>query len=311
MPCGRHRAGRTAALCQASACPGRRSIDIGGPHRRRRRRARAAARAGLYRRRVAPRAVDVSPAEVHATFSRRIPVAAHDVSRARNGLSARATWRQRWRRPSLRPGTLRRDARSLISGSCLGWMVARHENALPNLIAARGSDLPGHSRTPQLVSEGVALPIGEVFVRTLAERNVSECPGRQGPTFPDRFGSLEHARASARCSWYIDAHHLRALTFVHVQERGRVAPAPTTWPNEPSRRPCSGGRCMLAIGVPRASAPLPDCSQSPDTCQLQQLHAARLLDCSDSVPSSSSTGGVGPGDPLGHHTHTGRSRPAA
>ena len=172
------RRARRRRCARASACPGRRSIDIGGPHRRRRRRARAPrrrARWALPNARPSSTCCTASgsstnrPPKSMPRCSRRRPTSAR---RARSiACSPRPTKcasaaprrairpmppPSSWRRARIRsgPGTSPSSrARSpylyyslyvildLFSRYVVGWMVARHENAhlAERLIAAKAS----------------------------------------------------------------------------------------------------------------------------------------------------------------------------
>ena len=124
----------------------------------------------------------------------------------------------------------------LFSRYVVGWMVALHENAhlaerlieqtcakqgiaphqltihadrgapmRSKLVALLFSDLgvdASHSR-PRVSNDN---PFSEAQFRTLKYR----------PAFPDRFGSLTHARAVSRdlFAWYNDAHHHSGLTYL-------------------------------------------------------------------------------------------------
>jgi putative transposase len=135
----------------------------------------------------------------------------------------------------------------LFSRYVVGWMVAAHENARlaqrlieatcrkqaigphqltihadrgapmrSKLVAELFSDLSidaSHSR-PRVSNDN---PFSEAQFRTFKYR----------PTFPDRFGAIEHARSVSRelFAWYNDAHHhsgLRYLTPADVHH-GRAA----------------------------------------------------------------------------------------
>ena len=75
----------------------------------------------------------------------------------------------------------------LFSRYVVGWMVAAHENAH---LAQRLNDNP----------------FSEAQFRTVKYR----------PDFPDRFGSIEHARAIGHdlFAWYNDAHHHSGLSYL-------------------------------------------------------------------------------------------------
>jgi len=124
----------------------------------------------------------------------------------------------------------------LFSRYVVGWMVAAHENARlaerlieatcgkqrigpqqltihadrgapmrSKLVALLFSDLgieASHSR-PRVSNDN---PFSESHFRTLKYR----------PEFPDRFGSVEHARAVSHdlFAWYNDAHHHSGLTYL-------------------------------------------------------------------------------------------------
>jgi putative transposase len=124
----------------------------------------------------------------------------------------------------------------LFSRYVVGWMVARHESARlaqrlieatcgkqgitphqltihadrgapmrSKLVAELFSDLSidaSHSR-PRVSNDN---PFSEAHFRTVKYR----------PEFPDRFGSLEHARATSHdlLSWYNDAHHHSGLSYL-------------------------------------------------------------------------------------------------
>jgi putative transposase len=84
------------------------------------------------------------------------------------------------------------------------------------LVASLFSDLgidASHSR-PRVSNDN---PFSESQFRTLKYR----------PEFPDRFGSLEHARAVSRdlFAWYNDAHHHSSLSYLTPADvhHGRVA----------------------------------------------------------------------------------------
>ena len=163
----------------------------------------------------------------------------------------------------------------LFSRYVVGWMVALHENAhlaerlieqtcakqgiaphqltihadrgapmRSKLVALLFSDLgidASHSR-PRVSNDN---PFSEAQFRTLKYR----------PAFPDRFGSLTHARAVSRdlFAWYNDAHHHSGLTYltpaaVHydraatvlaVRHRTRLA----AYAAHPERCTASGDSC--------------------------------------------------------------------
>jgi len=135
----------------------------------------------------------------------------------------------------------------LFSRYVVGWMVAAHENAhlaqrlieatclkqgigphqltihadrgapmRSKLVAELFSDLSigaSHSR-PRVSNDN---PFSEAQFRTFKYR----------PEFPDRFGSLEHARSvgHALFTWYNDAHHHSGLTYLTPADvhHGRAA----------------------------------------------------------------------------------------
>ena len=120
-----------------------------------------------------------------------------------------------------------------LSRYAVGWMVARHENAhlAERLIAAtcrkqgrpapthhscgprrahaeqarrgRRSDIDASHSRPRVSNDN---PFSEAQFRTVKYR----------PEFPDRFGSLAHARAVSRdlFAWYNDAHHHSGLSYL-------------------------------------------------------------------------------------------------
>ena len=122
----------------------------------------------------------------------------------------------------------------LFSRYVVGWMVARHENAhlaerlLEQTCAKQGiaphqltihadRGAPMRSKLVALLYLGIDAshsrprvsndnPFSEAQFRTLKYR----------PAFPDRFGSLTHARAVSRdlFAWYNDAHHHSGLTYL-------------------------------------------------------------------------------------------------
>ena len=143
------------------------------------------------------------------------------------------------------------------------------------LVALLFSDLSinaSHSR-PRVSNDN---PFSESQFRTLKYR----------PEFPDRFGSLEHARGVSRdlFAWYNNAHHHsglsyltpadvhygRAATVLAVRHRTRLAayaahpravrPGATTARNAPNSRPGSIGRRNRPARMPqeRRSSPRDD-----------------------------------------------------
>ena len=187
----------------------------------------------------------------------------------------------------------------LFSRYAVGWMVALHENAhlAERLIAStclkqgiaphhltihadRGAPMrsklgiaASHSR-PRVSNDN---PFSEAQFRTLKYR----------PEFPDRFGSLAHARAVSRdlFAWYNNAHHHsglsyltpaavhygRAATVLAVRHRTRLAayaahperfvqgpPRPETLP-----RPCGSiGRRHRPARMPQARRSSPRTTRS-------------------------------------------------
>ena len=124
----------------------------------------------------------------------------------------------------------------LFSRYVVGWMVARHENAhlAERLIAAtceKQGITPHHltihaDRGAPMRSKLVALLFSDLGIdashsrpRVSNDNPFSEAQFRTlkyRPAFPDRFGSLEHARGVSRdlFAWYNDAHHHSGLTYL-------------------------------------------------------------------------------------------------
>ena len=121
---------------------------------------------------------------------------------------------------------LRREG--LYSSLLTNWRRQRDQGALVSLVAELFSDLSidaSHSR-PRVSNDN---PFSEAQFRTFKYR----------PEFPDRFGSLEDARAICHdlFAWYNDAHHHsglnyltpadvhygRAATVLQVRHRARLA----------------------------------------------------------------------------------------
>ena len=107
-----------------------------------------------------------------------------------------------------------RLAERLIEATCLKQGIAPHQLTIhadrgapmrSKLVALLFSDLgidASHSR-PRVSNDN---PFSEAHFRTLKYR----------PEFPDRFGSLEHARGISRdlFAWYNDAHHHSGLSYL-------------------------------------------------------------------------------------------------
>ena len=124
----------------------------------------------------------------------------------------------------------------LFSRYVVGWMVARHENAhlAERLIAAtclKQGIAPHHltmhaDRGAPMRSKLVALLFSDLGIdashsrpRVSNDNPFSEAQFRTvkyRPEFPDRFGSLEHARAVSRdlFAWYNNAHHHSGLNYL-------------------------------------------------------------------------------------------------
>ena len=124
----------------------------------------------------------------------------------------------------------------LFSRYAVGWMVARHENAhlADRLIAAtclKQRIAPHHltihaDRGAPMRSKLVALLFSDLGIdashsrpRVSNDNPFSEAQFRTikyRPEFPDRFGSLAHARAVSRdlFAWYNDAHHHSGLSYL-------------------------------------------------------------------------------------------------
>ena len=124
----------------------------------------------------------------------------------------------------------------LFSRYAVGWMVARHENAhlAERLIAAtcRKQGIAPHQLTihadrgAPMRSKLVALLFSDLDIdashsrpRVSNDNPFSEAQFRTvkyRPEFPDRFGSLAHARAVSRdlFAWYNDAHHHSGLSYL-------------------------------------------------------------------------------------------------
>ena len=135
----------------------------------------------------------------------------------------------------------------LFSRYVVGWMVARHENAhlAERLIAAtcgkqgispdqltihadRGA--PMRSKLVALLLSDLGIDASHSRPRVSNDNPFSESQFRTlkyRPTFPDRFGSLEHARGVSRdlFAWYNDAHHHSGLTYLTPADvhHGRAA----------------------------------------------------------------------------------------
>ena len=124
----------------------------------------------------------------------------------------------------------------LFSRYVVGWMVAGHESAhlaerLINETCAKQTitrhQLTIHAdRGAPMRSKVVALLLSDLGIqashsrpRVSNDNPFSEAQFRTlkyRPEFPDRFGSLEHARAVCRdlFAWYNDAHHHSGLSFL-------------------------------------------------------------------------------------------------
>ena len=175
----------------------------------------------------------------------------------------------------------------LFSRYVVGWMVARHENAhlAERLIAAtclkqgiapqqltihadRGA--PMRSKLVALLFSDLSINASHSRPRVSNDNPFSESQFRTlkyRPEFPDRFGSLEHARGVSRdlFAWYNNAHHHsglsyltpadvhygRAATVLAVRHRTRLAayaahperfvqgpPRPETLERAPGTRAC-------------------------------------------------------------------------
>ncbi len=147
----------------------------------------------------------------------------------------------------------------LFSRYVVGWMVARHENAhlAERLLAAtclkqgiapqqltihpdRG--VPMRSKLIALLFSDLSINASHSRPRVSNDNPFSESQFRTlkyRPEFPDRFGSLEHARGVSRdlFAWYNNAHHHsglssltpadvhygRAATVLAVRHRPRLA----------------------------------------------------------------------------------------
>ena len=150
----------------------------------------------------------------------------------------------------------------LFSRYVVGWMVARHENAhlAERLLAAtcvKQGITPHHltihaDRGAPMRSKLVALLFSDLGIaashsrpRVSNDNPFSEAQFRTlkyRPAFPDRFGSLEHARGVSRdlFSWYNDAHHHSGLTYLTPADvhHGRAAMVlagrhRSAWPRTP------------------------------------------------------------------------------
>lgn len=124
----------------------------------------------------------------------------------------------------------------LFSRYAVGWMVALHENAhlAARLIeqtcakqrigpqqltihADRGA--PMRSKRVALLFSDLGINASHSRPRVSNDKPFSEAQFRTlkyRPAFPDRFGSLPHARAVSRdlFAWYNDAHHHSGLTYL-------------------------------------------------------------------------------------------------
>ena len=124
----------------------------------------------------------------------------------------------------------------LFSRYVVGWMVARHENAhlAERLIAAtclkqgiapqqltihadRGA--PMRSKLVALLFSDLSIHASHSRPRVSNDNPFSESQFRTlkyRPEFPDRFGSLEHARGVSRdlFAWYNNAHHHSGLSYL-------------------------------------------------------------------------------------------------
>ena len=124
----------------------------------------------------------------------------------------------------------------LFSRYAVGWMVALHENAhlAARLIeqtcakqrigpqqltihADRGA--PMRSKRVALLFSDLGINASHSRPRVSNDNPFSEAQFRTlkyRPAFPDRFGSLPHARAVSRdlFAWYNDAHHHSGLTYL-------------------------------------------------------------------------------------------------
>ena len=124
----------------------------------------------------------------------------------------------------------------LFSRYVVGWMVARHENAhlAERLIAAtclkqgiapqqltihadRGA--PMRSKLVALLFSDLSINASHSRPRVSNDNPFSESQFRTlkyRPEFPDRFGSLEHARGVSRdlFAWYNNAHHHSGLSYL-------------------------------------------------------------------------------------------------
>ena len=125
---------------------------------------------------------------------------------------------------------------ALFSRYVVGWMVARHENAhlAERLIAAtclkqgiapqqltihadRGA--PMRSKLVALLFSDLSINASHSRPRVSNDNPFSESQFRTlkyRPEFPDRFGSLEHARGVSRdlFAWYNNAHHHSGLSYL-------------------------------------------------------------------------------------------------
>ena len=124
----------------------------------------------------------------------------------------------------------------LFSRYVVGWMVAAHENAhlAQRLIeatcrkqhigpqqltihAARGA--PMRSKLVALLFSDLGIEASHSRPRVSNDNPFSEAQFRTvkyRPDFPDRFGSIEHARAIGHdlFAWYNDAHHHSGLSYL-------------------------------------------------------------------------------------------------
>jgi len=124
----------------------------------------------------------------------------------------------------------------LFSRYAVGWMVALHENAhlaarviaqpcatqriAPQQLtihADRGA--PMRSKRVALLFSDLGIDASHSRPRVSNDNPFSEAQFRTlkyRPAFPDRFGSLAHARAVCRdlFAWYNDAHHHSGLTYL-------------------------------------------------------------------------------------------------
>ena len=124
----------------------------------------------------------------------------------------------------------------LFSRYVVGWMVAAHENAhlAQRLIEApcrkqhigpqqltihadRGA--PMRSKLVALLFSDLGIEASHSRPRVSNDNPFSEAQFRTvkyRPDFPDRFGSIEHARAIGHdlFAWYNDAHHHSGLSYL-------------------------------------------------------------------------------------------------